>query len=1255
MLDRLLLKIPGIGAIIIRNCLFAVAIALSTVGIAYGLASAIVHVWSGEPLEDCVLWILLFASCFIGRAALECVSDASIRSFAKKQASDIRSRYLESLFRLGPSFIGQSSASISMECVSGVENIERYLITYLPKITDIVMIPVVLCIAIYTQDVISGIVVTVCYPFIMVFMRLIGHNASDEASKRHEGFKRMSGHFVDSLRGIFTLKSFGADKGYSKKVFEVSEAYRKLTMKTLRIATLSSTVLDIFATCGLAAVAIMLGFRMVDGAVAFLPALIVLILVPEFFKPIKMFAADYHASLEGRSSLGSIFEMIDKSHDELSRSYARESFEDQSLIEREITLWGREVRDADGRTPGIGGDDELAFQDIEFRQSDGSISLHGIDLCIKSGEWIAIVGSSGAGKTTLANLIAGFSSPSNGQIVMGSTKMLTLAREEWRERVAYIPQRPYIFHATLRENLSLYNKHASDPEMLDVIARVGLADVVDSLPFGLDTLLGDGQISFSGGELQRMALARVLLDDKRDVWVLDEPTAHLDIETEYMLKEQMMPFMSGKTVFIVTHRLHWLEDVDRVLTMEDGKVKDFSARAGHDRRERAEKADRNDAVFSDGTHEGVAACAKADLEGDALDDIAGAPSNASPEHADALGTPAKKGSLAGALSIFIKDNTAQLVASILLGLAANAFAVGLMFTSGFMISLAASIPLTVLALHIPSIFVRIFGIGKPCISYVQRLMTHDWILRITSTLRSVFFEFLDGLIDRRRDMRLSIGRALAFFTNTIEGVQNSLIRGILPYMTMVLTAICVIAVAAVFSMQLACVLAILLSILVLVMPIVSCRRQKVAMRTAREIEDLLLASAEDNVMGLRDWLLSGREFEFIHHGEQDWIQLNAVKSDMASSARVRLIVFNAVFCLLMIVVLIWAALSFTDPTYPFASPVVGLLGNAPIHDGTPYPANWIAAFVICAIPLAEIFFQASEAALEVEQDLPSMKAISYIDHKLDDHGHRNEGDLAGAKGIVGQEGISCEPENPRDLAIRLDDVSFSYLGDARTSFEGSLSIHRGEHVAIIGKSGAGKSTLLNLIEGQLTPDSGRITVFGEDAFGMAKRKRRVIGVVEQDPYVFNQSVKENLLIAKRDASSDEIAEAFSRVGLDRRLIDRTGSFDEVLSEMGSSISGGERTRLGLARVLLSDDPIVVLDEPFTGLDPATEDDMTDVIFDEFKDKTLIVVTHHLRSIERFDRVILIEDGHIVADDEPSALARENERFEQLLSFEMGRS
>ncbi len=1150
MLDRLLLKMPGIGAIIIRNCLFAVVIALLTVGIAYGLASAIVHVWSGEPLEDCVVWILLFASCFIGRAALECASDASIRSFAVKQVVDIRSRYLEALFRLGPAFIGQASTSISMECVSGMENIERYLITYLPKITDIVIIPVVLCIAIYTQDVISGIVVTVCYPFIMLFMRLIGHNASDEASKRHEGFKRMSGHFVDSLRGIFTLKSFGADKGYSKKVFEVSEAYRRLTMKTLRIATLSSTVLDVFATCGLAAVAIMLGFRMVDGVVAFLPALIVLILVPEFFKPIKMFASDYHASLEGRSSLGSIFEMIDRSHDELSRSYARESFEDQGLIELEIAHWGRGDKGAKGQTSGIEDGDRLEFQDVEFRQSDGSISLHGIDLCIKSGEWIAIVGPSGAGKTTLANLIAGFSSPSNGQIVMGTTKMLTLAREEWRDRVAYIPQRPYIFHATLRENLSLYNKHASDAEMLDIIAKVGLAYVVDALPFGLDTLLGDGQISFSGGELQRMALARVLLDDKRDVWVLDEPTAHLDIETEYMLKEQMMPFMSGKTVFIVTHRMHWIADVDGVLSMEDGKVKDFSVCAGHHLRERAEKTDRNDAAFSDGAHQGVAAYAKFDLKGDASGENADDPLNANLDDSDALDVSSKKGSLIGAISIFIKDNTAQLVASILLGLAANAFAVGLMFTSGFMISLAASIPLTVLALHIPSIFVRIFGIGKPCISYVQRLMTHDWILRITSTMRSVFFEFLDELIDRKRDMRLSIGRALAFFTNTIEGVQNSLIRGILPYMTMVLSAICVIAVAAAFSVQLACVLAILLSILVLVMPIVSCRRQKVVMRTAREIEDLLLASAEDNVLGLRDWMLSGREFEFIHHGEQDWIQLNAVRSDMANSARVRLILFNIIFCFLMIIVLIWAALSFTDPSFPFASPAVGLLGNAPIHDGTPYPANWIAAFVICAIPLAEIFFQASEAALEVERDLPSMKAISHIDRKLEGYRHANELDSEGMKHIIDREGQLCEPEDPRDLAIRLDDVSFSYLGDDRTSFEGSLSIHRGEHVAVIGKSGAGKSTLLNLIEGQLMPDSGRVTVFGEDAVGMAKRKRRVIGVVEQDPYIFNQSVKENLLIAKRDASSDEIAEAFSRVGLDRRLVDGAGSLDEVLSVMG---------------------------------------------------------------------------------------------------------
>lgn len=1248
MFDKQLLKIPGMVAALARDCLFDILASLCTISLAASLAMAIVSVWGGQAVGETWALLAMFALSFIVRTLIECATDRTARNFAVKSARNIHTRFMGSIYALGASGVDShaeqdagtaldgpgprgdratGASALAIESVSGILSIMGYLQSALPKLTGVVFMPLCICIAIYSQDAISGIIVTVCYPFIIIFMRLIGHGAADVASRRHDGFKRMSGHFADSMRGILTLKAFGAAKGYAEKVYAASERYRALTMRTLRVATLSSTVLDIFATCALAAVAIMLGFRMVEGTMTFLPALIVLILVPEFFKPIKRFAADYHATLEGRASLASILSVIDRAQDDSSAAFERESFEDEAMIDRAIGRWGSS------------GAEELRLRHVGFAQGPSTL-LSDIELSVRCGSWYAIVGPSGAGKTTLANILAGFASPTIGRIFVGNAEMLTLARTDWRRRVAYIPQDPCIFHTTLRKNLKFYDPEASDERIERVVALLGLDDLVASLPYGLDTLIGDGGRQFSGGQLQRIALARVLLDEKRDVWILDEPTAHLDIETELELKDRMLPLMEGKTVFIVTHRLHWIENADNVITMDGGRIAIIEEGAG--KRPVVGGAQ----AGSDATAAGAKLRSESPVERTSHLDALMAHAAASGDGPARTARPG--GERRRSITPFF-EHKGLLVVSIALGLIVNIFASALMFTSGYMISLAATIPATVLALHVPSIFVRIFGIGKPILDYIDRLLTHDWILRVTSRLRYMFFRYVDLITDGAHRVRISVGGALSFFTQTIENVQDLLIRGFLPLVTCGLTALVTLVLAAIFSIPLAIALLVLLSILVAVIPAVGYATQKKNLRVEDEVKRLLLAESSDNIYGLKDWVLSGRESEFVHRTTSDWVNLTEIEDDIQGAGRLRLLAFNIVFSAAIIVVFAWSAIAFNDASSALSSWASAALGNMGVQDGQPFPPNWIAAFVLCLLPLGEVFFGAGEAAIEVARHEHSAASIASIEDHLAQAGESVSGvsDIRIRSNDAHEEGASAE----QDAAIVFDGVRFSYPGSDGIDLSADISIEGGSHVAIIGRSGAGKTTFTKLLAGSMRPQQGRVLVAGRDISELGDGAHRFVSFIEQDPYIFNQSIKENVLLGRPSATDDEIGAALERVGLSDMVAKRDRSLDEVLVEAGRSVSGGERTRLALVRALMADAPVVVLDEPFSGLDPETEDDINDMLARDMGDKTLIVITHHLRGIDRFDRVIMIDGGRIIADGAPADLAREDAAFSRLLAFE----
>lgn len=544
MLDKAVMRLSGIHKLLGLLAGLDVLQAIFIIGQAYYLSLSITGLWEGQKLSSQTVYILLFMVSYLGRHVIDYIKNRKLDDFSTAQSSLLRRQLLDKLFDLGPKVVQeQGTGNVVTMALDGVSLVENYLRLVLNKMINMSIIPWIILAYIFYLDIESGAILLIVFPLIIIFMIILGYAAQAKADKQYESYQVLSNHFLDSLRGIDTLKYFGLSKRYGKSIYQTSESFRKATMSTLKIGILSTFALDFFTTLSIAIVAVFLGLRLLNEQIYLLPALTILILSPEYFLPVRDFSSDYHATLDGKNAFQAIQKVLNKT-----------GIKGEQLV---IDDWSKESH--------------LDLENIAIAYNQKRV-VEDVTLRFRGHQKVALVGVSGSGKSSLINLLSGFLEPDNGSLKVDGREVTNLDQEDWHKQMIYIPQTPYVFEMSLRDNITFYTPNASDEEVIRAIHMVGLDSLLSELPDGLETRIGNGARPLSGGQAQRIALARAFLDQNRRIMVFDEPTAHLDIETELELKEKMLPLMSDRLVIFATHRLHWLNQMDVIVVMEKGRV-----------------------------------------------------------------------------------------------------------------------------------------------------------------------------------------------------------------------------------------------------------------------------------------------------------------------------------------------------------------------------------------------------------------------------------------------------------------------------------------------------------------------------------------------------------------------------------------------------------------------------------------------------------------------------------------------------------
>jgi len=494
----------------------------------------------GKNLAQLQTQLIVLLGVVLARAAVTWAAELAASRCSAQAKSQLRATLLQRIARLGLICSReQSTGELAILATRGIDALDEYFSRYLPQLLLALIVPAVVIAVVVWNEWISAAIIAATILLIPLFMALVGATTRDRVDLQFRTLERLGGHFLNVVSGLPTLKIFGRARAQTESIRQITERYRRSAISVLRITFLSSLILELVATISVALVAVAIGLRLLDGNLDLRTALFVLVLAPEAYLPLRQLGANYHASAEGMAAAEQVFAVLEASE---APTGSRTRFPDPALVGLEV--------------------DRLRVTYPDRSEP----ALDGVSLTVEPGEILALVGPSGCGKSTLLSVVLGLISPAQGSVRVGDANLADLNLDAWRAQLAWVPQRPYLFSASIAANVRLGRSDASITDVRAAVSAAGLTDTMLKLPKGLDTVLGDRGAGLSAGERQRVALARAFLRDAR-LLLLDEPTASLDGETEQDVLESVRSLCRGRTVLLVAHRPALVALADRVLPL----------------------------------------------------------------------------------------------------------------------------------------------------------------------------------------------------------------------------------------------------------------------------------------------------------------------------------------------------------------------------------------------------------------------------------------------------------------------------------------------------------------------------------------------------------------------------------------------------------------------------------------------------------------------------------------------------------------
>jgi ATP-binding cassette subfamily C protein CydCD len=1018
----------------------------------------------------------------------------------------MRHRLLDAALRLGPLALSRHRAGeVAVLATRGVAAVEPYLTRYLPALVVAATLPPLTLAAIWWQDWLSGLVVVLTLPLVPVFAVLIGLATQERADRQWALLSRLSSHFLDVVRGLPTLVAHRRAEAQVDTIRRITHRYRVATKETLRLGFASSAALELIATLSVALVAVTVGLRLSSGSLDLSTALVVLLLAPEAYWPLRRVGAEFHAAAEGTAT----FEAADR------------------------LLAGAPAVRAPGPPLSPSGGIALDGVRVVYPGREQPV-LDGLTATVPGRGLTAVVGPSGSGKSTLLAVLTGVLLPTAGQVRVGGVPLTGERLDDWRPCVSWVPQRPWLAAATVAENVRLARPDATDAEVWAALERVALGEVVASMPLGLDTVVGEDGAGLSAGQRARLALARAVVAE-RPLVLLDEPTAHLDEETEQVVLDTLRWLGSRASVVVVAHRPAVVEAADHVLTVP------HLAESSHPAPSRPPSR----RILRRPARRVVASCAD--------------PGGERPQ-----------------------DPTTgrRLVLGTALGALAAASGVALTATAGWLIARAAEHP-PVLMLMVAIVGVRTFGLARPVLRYAERLVSHDAALALLAERRAAVFATLvpltPGRLSRQRGDLL---------TSVVDDVDSLLDRQ-LRVRTPVATAIAVGLLSAGFAAwQLPAAGLVVLAVVVLGVGLAwtvartGVRRAEPAYVRERGALSALVVQTLQGAGDLLMWQAVPRRLAAV-----DEVGTRAGRAARRSARAV-----GAGRALVT-----WLAGA--------GVLAVAWTGSSALADGT-VSGPMLALLVLLPLALADVLGPVADAgALSVRTAAADARLAR----------------LRGLSPAV-EEPADPQPADLRRPAVAADAVAAGW-GDRPAFRDVSFDLAPGARLGVVGPSGCGKSTLAAVLLRFLDPTAGSVRLDGVPADRLRLADvRRTVGLVDDDPHVFGSTLRENLRLADPGADDDELVAALEAAALLRWVGTLPQGLDTMLGDGGAHVSGGERARIGLARAVLADQPVLVLDEPTAHLDSATARAVTaDLLADE--DRSVVWITHGTVGLDRMDTVL----------------------------------